>query len=288
MSTHQIVAITGATGYVGSVIAKSLAADATVLRLVRAPQTAEDQQWSFDSPVNEIADMLRSRGVTCLIHAAWDMRANNLSELKKSCVAGSERLMVAAHQAGIKNIIFISTISAFDGARSAYGQSKLLVEKQFLNNNETVLRLGLVYGSGDGGVFGNLRRTLNTARIVPMIGNGQAPQYLLDEDSLGEVIQRAVRGEFSGQLAPITIANPQPIPFRDLLNSLAPPNKKPYLIPIPWMLLYSGLKFAELCKLKLSFRSDSVLSFVFQNKNPDFRLQHALGLATKEFNFPHD
>ncbi len=94
----------------------------------------------------------------------------------------------------------------------------------------TVLRPGLVYGEGAGGMFGKLRNTVRTAKVIPMIDDGSAPQYLLHERTLAEAVRLAT--------APlpevITRANPQPVPFRDLLRTLArQEGRNPFLVPLP-------------------------------------------------------
>jgi len=275
----QTVAVTGASGYVGSLIVDALKPHLRVIRLVRGAQSQDNITWSFASDPASLTAELRERGVTHLIHAAWDMKANSLAEVERSCVTGSSRLFAAAEAAGVKKLIFISTISAFAGARSAYGRSKLMVEEMVLRRHGIVLRLGLVYGEGEGGVFGNLKKVVRSARFVPMIGDGSAPQYLLHEHTLAEVVSSAVNGALDNAAAPVTVAQPQPIAFRTLLRHLAASEgRKITLIALPWRLLYYGLSLAETAGLKLNFRSDSVISFIFQDKSPDFSAMAAYGI----------
>jgi nucleoside-diphosphate-sugar epimerase len=267
----DVIAITGSGGFVGSLFSKYLCAEAQVIGLDMVAKDASTFRWSFASPVDDTAGILRRNGVTHLVHAAWDMRTNDLEDIRRTCVAGSCRLFEAAKAAGVENTVFISTVSAFEGARAAYGRSKLEVEKACLEAGGTVLRLGLVYGEGDGGVFGSIRKVVKSSRLVPMIGSGRAPQYILHVDTLAEILRRAVRGDFKTSGRPITVAQPEPIAFCDLLHYIAADEgKKITPLPVPWPLLYAGLKFAELVGLKLNFRSDSVLSFIFQNPAPDF------------------
>jgi nucleoside-diphosphate-sugar epimerase len=271
MSDVPVVAVTGATGYVGSIIVDALKERAKVLGLVRTPKSANQIHWSFDSHPDLVERELRARGVSHLVHAAWDMNASFENELQRSCVAGSRNLLTAARQANLKKVTFISTISAFEGARSAYGRSKLKVEDMFRHENGLVLRLGLVYGERSGGAFGKLRQLVRTARIIPMIGDGKAYNYLLDEGTIGDVARRTVAGEFEDEAGPLTLANPEPITFRDLLRRIAQAEgRNVTLVPVPWRILYLALYSAERLRLQLNVRSDSVLSFVYQNVAPDF------------------
>jgi len=280
MSTRPVIAVTGASGYVGGLIANALAPEADIVRLLRHPRREGDVTWSFKSGAVPIAEALRARGVTQLVHAAWDMRETQLPKLQESCVAGSQRLLAAAARAGISRVVFISTISAFPAARSAYGRAKLQVEADMRAAGATVLRPGLVYGAGEGGMLGNLTRVVRKARLVPLIGDGSAPQYLLDEATLVSAVKRALAGAFSGETGPITLANPTPVPFRALLERVAAAQgRQPKLVPVPWQVFYTGLWGAERLGLKLGFRSDSILSFIFQNPAPDFSAMERLGIT---------
>ena len=270
-----MIAITGASGFVGGIIATGLAGQ-NVLRLVRRPAGPDDLAWSFATPANVLAAAFSARGVTHVVHAAWDMQASKLAELEAGCVAGSLRLLEAATAAGAR-VIFISTISAFTGARSAYGRAKLQVEQAVLAAGGIVLRLGLVMG--DGGMFGSLRATVAKGKLVPMIGSGKAPQFLLPEATLVEAVQAALRGDFDGEHCPITLANPTPVPFRDMVQRLARgQGRQVTLLPVPWQLLYAAFRTAEALGLKLGFKSDSIVSFTYQNPAPDFSVQSRLGI----------
>jgi nucleoside-diphosphate-sugar epimerase len=268
-----MIAVTGANGFVGGIITVGLT---DVLRLVRRPAGVSDLAWSFATPVDVLAEELRARGVTYVIHTAWDMQASKLEELEAGCVAGSLRLLEAATATGAR-VIFISTISAFPGARSAYGKAKLQVEQAVLEAGGIVLRLGLVMG--DGGMFGSLRQTVAKGKIVPMIGSGKAAQYLLAEETLIEAVRAALTGRFDAEHAPITLANPTPVPFRDMVQRLAQEaGRKVILVPVPWQLLYAAFRTAEGLGLKLGFKSDSIVSFIYQNPTPDFAVQARLGI----------
>jgi nucleoside-diphosphate-sugar epimerase len=271
MNSPAVCALTGSTGYVGSALAAALCTQMKIVPLTRRELKQDSIKWDFNSQ-RDIRNELRDHKVDVLVHAAWDMRANTLDELRRTAVAGSEHLYSEAAQAGVQRIVFISTISAFEGCRSAYGRSKLEVEKMTRARNGIVLRPGLVYGPAPGGVFGAIRKEVLGGKVIPLIGNGRVPQYLLHEDTLKNVILRAAGGEFDNSAGePVTVAHPQPWPFRDLIIKIAEKeNRKVTLAPVPWPLLYAGLRSAEMLKLKLPVRSDSVVSFIYQNPSPDF------------------
>jgi hypothetical protein len=114
--------------------------------------------------------------------------------------------------------------------------------------------------------------------VLPIIGSGRTPQYMLHEKTLSESIVRAVSGDFDHTRgAAITLAHPTPWPFRDLVRSIATAERrKVTLVPVPWPLLYGGIRLGEGLGLKLPFRSDSIISFVYSDREPDFTLLRAL------------
>jgi hypothetical protein len=88
-----------------------------------------------------------------------------------------------------------------------------------------------------------------------------------------------VRGDFAGESRPITVAQPEPVPFRDILLHIAmEEGRSVTLIPIPWPILYVALWSAECLGLRLKFRSDSILSFVYQDTAPDFSQMRMHGI----------
>lgn len=279
MRDTGVCAITGASGYVGSVITVALKQHMPVLGLSRRPRSSQDLAWNFES-ANDISDDLRGRGVKTLIHAAWNMQATTFRELNRICVDGSARLFDAATRAGVEKIVFISTISAFEGCRSAYGRTKLAVEKMVTRSGGIIFRPGLVFGNESGGVFGSIRKQVSKSRVIPMIGDGRTPQYLLHEKTLSDCMLSAVGGKFDqAGVAPITIAHPKPWPFRDLVQSIATSQGRDVkLLPVPWQLLFCGIRAGELMNVKLPFRSDSILSFIYSNQHPDFTLMNSLGI----------
>jgi nucleoside-diphosphate-sugar epimerase len=218
---RMTTALTGASGYVGSILAQEIADIGPLVKLLRRPDGADGAYWSFDQNEEQTADLLVQHGVRNLVHAAWDMRTADRNEAEATCVQGSLRLLRAARRAGVKRVIFISTISAFDDAKSIYGQTKREVERATLAEGGVVLRLGLVHGDGEGGMFGALRKSVKQSRIVPIIGLGRRPQFLLEDARLRHAVRVALSGQLDGAGAPITLAAPEPIPFRDVLERIA-------------------------------------------------------------------
>lgn len=272
MTFSPRIGVTGANGYVGQIMTRAASRAGDVVSLVRVPRRPGDRLWSLEMSEEEMRNALVSSGITHVIHAAWNMRARSLEQLESSCVAGTERLLSAARSSSLKSFIFISTISAFDETRSAYGKAKLLTERSVGKlANGLVLRLGLVYGDEMGGMFGSLSRLAARLPVMPLVSGGPGFQYLLHEESLSEAVVRAIQGDFDSERRALTLAYPKPILLRDLMTLLAARHgRNVVFVRLDWRILYITIGLVEMLGMNFGTSRDSLISFIFQNPKPDF------------------
>ena len=282
MSDKKICAITGSNGYVGSCIKKFFAGRGwEILELTRQPKPnsrAVKFQLSGEISPQSLA------GVNALVHCAYDFKPLRRDEIRAVNVEGSRKILEAARAAAVGKIICISSIAAYDGCRSLYGKAKLEIEKIALDNGALAIRSGLVYGSEPGGMFGKLAAQVRKSSVIPMIGDGSQIQFLVHNEDLCAFAEKFAAGNI--EIAPqiLTAANGQPWPFKKLLLEIARAlDKKPKFFPLPWRLVWLGLKSAEICGLKLDFRSDSLVSLMNQNPKPDFSANSKIGLDCRPF-----
>jgi nucleoside-diphosphate-sugar epimerase len=225
-------------------------------------------------------------GVSALVHCAYDFTPLHWDEIVAVNVEGSRKVLQAARTANVSKIIFISSISAYHGCRSLYGKAKMEIEKIAVDRGALVVRPGLVYGGVAGGMFGRLAEKIRKSTIVPLVGNGSQIQYLVHNEDLCAFIEKFASGKIEMPSHVLTAANEQPWPLKQLIIEVArAQGKKPTLIPLPWRAIWTALKSAELCGLKPNFRSDSLVSLMYQNPAPDFSPNAAAGLACRPFDF---
>jgi nucleoside-diphosphate-sugar epimerase len=284
MSDKKICAITGSNGYVGGCVKNYFAASGwEILELTRQPKP-NSRRIKFQ--LGDEISPASLAGVSVLVHCAYDFKPLRWDEIRAVNMAGTKKLFTAARAAGVGKIICISSISAFDGCRSLYGKAKLEIEQIALAQGALVIRPGLVYGSGPGGMFGKLTAQVRQSSVIPMIGDGSHIQFLVHDEDLSSFIERYANGEIKIVPRILTAANEQPWTFKQLLLEIAHTlGKKPKFIPLPWRLVWAGLKSAELCGLKLNFRSDSLVSLMHQNPRPDFSVNAKIGLTCRPFRF---
>lgn len=196
--------VTGATGFVGQALASMLAAKGwRVVRVVRR------DPGSGDVVVPDLADWqpaaAQLAGIDCAIHLAArthvmrETAADPLAEYRRLNVVATERLATACARAGVRRLVFLSSIKVngeatgtpfteqdVPHAEDAYGQSKLEAERILgeiaaASRLETViLRPPLIYGPGVKGNFLRLMRAIDRGIPLPLgaIDNKRSLIYL--------------------------------------------------------------------------------------------------------------
>jgi len=282
MGEKKICAITGSNGYVGGCLKNYFGARGwEILELTRRPGPSA-RAVAFQLGAEISPQTLAGAGA--LVHCAYDFQPLHWEEIRAVNVEGTRKLFQAARAAGVERIVCLSSISAFDGCRSLYGQAKLEIEKIALDSGALVIRPGLVYGSGPGGMFGKLTAQIRKSSIIPLIGDGSQIQFLVHNGDLSAFVEQVAAGKI--EMAPriLTAAHEQPWPFKQLLLEIARGlDKQVKFIPLPWRLVRAGLKMAEACGLRMDFRSDNLVSLMYQNRNPDFSPNAAAGLICRPF-----
>lgn len=274
---NKICLITGASGLIGTRCARLLRDSGwNVIPMTRHPE-AHAVKFHLGEPVAPAI----FKNVDALIHCAHDFSARTPEEIESINVAGSIELLRTAFESGVKKIIFISSIGAFENCRSAYGRGKMRVEQFVREHGGAILRPGLVYGDANKGMFATLSKVA-ALPLSPVFGNGKQPLYLVHVDDVAQAIVRALDKE--GGDDPITIAYPEPFAFRDVLTLINQSRgKKTRFFSVPTGLALFGLKTAEAIGLKLPIKSDSILGLIDVNPCVDFTKMTRLGILPRKF-----
>jgi len=276
-----VVAITGAHGYLGSVLVAAFgAAGYVVRRLVRAPATGSSDR-PFDLRVPETAGALDD--VDVLVHCAYDMTLTRRADIWQVNVFGSVALLDQAVAAEVPRTLVVSSMSAYKGTHQLYGRAKLAVEVAARARGMSVVRPGLVYGPGWGGMAGTLRR-LATLPVLPDFGRA-ARQFTVSQDDFASAMV-ALAGAEAVPAVPVGIAHPEAVGFAQLLTAFAASAGRPAprFVPVPPMAAYGTLRVLELLQVGLPVRADSLLGLARpapEVPNPD--ILAGLGVSVRPF-----
>jgi hypothetical protein len=83
---------------------------------------------------------------------------------------------------------------------------------------------------------------------------------------------------------PISIAHEEGWELKEILAQIARAlGQRVTFVPVPWQCAWLGLKGLELAGGQPNFRSDSLISMVYQNPRPSFALVKSLGFQCRPF-----
>lgn len=258
-----LVALTGATGFIGQYLLWELPKRGYRLRvLLRRPSVVP---MAAASAV--IGDLTRPQnmaaaldGVDALIHSAGIAHAMSGVPEDDYRVLNTEATIAlarAAKRAGARQFIFLSSIRAQSGPSAdrvltediepaptdAYGRSKLAAERGLaeVDLDWAALRLVLVHGPG---VRGNMAKLVELARSPwPLpLGALKARRSLLSLDNLVDAVDCVLAAP--GPLRrPFIVADPMPLTIAEIVTAIRRGlDRRPGLIPVPRAILESALR----------------------------------------------
>jgi dihydroflavonol-4-reductase len=275
----MITLVTGATGFLGSHVARQLVArgeDNQVRVLVRP---SSDLRALAGLPAERVTGDLRDpasldralAGVERVFHVAADYRlwARDPNEIYESNVTGTRNLLAAARRAGVQRIVYTSTVATIAvpsaGATPGestqaqlsemigdYKRSKFLAEQEVLKAASEGLPVVIVnpttpVGPGDW-------KPTPTGKIVVDFLNGRMPGYVdtglnfvAVEDAAAGHLLAAERGEVGQRY----LLGSENLTLRELLQGLAQVSGR----PAPRMRVPHALAYAAAC-------ADSLASFL--------------------------
>lgn len=281
----RTAAVTGASGYVGGCVGAALERHGWSVRSLNrqaGPHSPVSDTVRFQLGQAVSPDALR--GASALVHCAWDFGPRKWPEIVGVNVRGSEALFRAAAEARVERLVFVSTLSAFDGCSSLYGKSKLEVERIALAHGALVVRPGLVYGDGAGGMFGRLAATIRKSAVIPLFGRGRQIFYLVHQEDLCEFVVAYCEGKVPPLDRAIAMAHERGWPFRAILEEIARAHgRRLVFVPIPWRPAWAALRLGEALGLSLGFRSDSLVGMMEPGRAPSFEANGRFGLACRPF-----
>ncbi len=286
MSADNTVLVTGANGFVGNALCEALIASARrVRRAVRVarPGLSDAVATGDIGPDTDWRPALEGVGsvvhLAARTHVLHETAADAQAEYRRINVEGTRRLAQMAAQAGVRRLVFMSSIKVNGEAterpfterdvprpEDAYGRSKWETEQALAQvTAETglevaVLRPPLVYGPG---VKGNFLRLMDVvARGTPLpLGSIENRRSLVYVGNLVDAIVKALDAPGAAGRTYL-VSDGEDVSTPDLVRALAQAlGVRPRLLPCPPALLQFGAalagKRAELARLTGSLQVDS-------------------------------
>lgn len=160
MAEQQIVAVTGASGFVGRHVVRELLSRGHRVRgLVRDRQKARDNLPATGSTGLElvVGDVFDSRalaglaaGADALVHLVGIIREKPGMTFKRAHVDATAAVLRAAAESGVKRYLHMSALNVSDMGISEYQTTKFEGERLVRRSGLewTIFRPGLIYGEG--------------------------------------------------------------------------------------------------------------------------------------------
>ncbi|MBV6698894.1 NAD(P)-dependent oxidoreductase [Kitasatospora aureofaciens] len=228
------VALTGATGFIGSAALRALVDGGARVRALarRVPEDAGPAEWVAGDLTDPAASAALCDGAEVLVHLASRV-SGSTEECEAVNVRGTEALMAAAARAGVGRIVHLSTAAVYgEGPHSGIevggvpavpvseaSRTRLLGERFALDAGAVVLRPGLVTGAGDRWVVPALDELL---RRVPVLWDGGSARLsMVDRDDLARLVAALATGERAVPSGVYHASHPEPVRAGDLLAALA-------------------------------------------------------------------
>jgi 2-alkyl-3-oxoalkanoate reductase len=205
-ATRPVVALTGATGFIGRRLVAALDEAGWQPRLLlrRDPVVSEWRDVQPEVVAGDLNDALALTrlvaGAERVVHLAGLIKATRRAQFFQVNHVGCENLAkTIAAQAPSANLLQVSTMAAREPQLSDYAASKRAGEdsvRHILGERATVLRPPAVYGPGDREtlVFFQLAQQ----RFVPLVGSPRARAAMIHVDDLISLIVAMLRVPATG------------------------------------------------------------------------------------------
>ncbi len=217
--------VTGATGFLGGVLARKLRERGDeVVALVRSPSRASGLQELRCEMVpgdlgDEAALSAGTAGADAVFHVAAMYKvgvpASMREEMIEANVRGTERVMDAAASAGVKRIVYVSTVGAFGNTHgkvvdemfvrrpgdwlSLYDETKYLAhevvkERIAAGAPAIIVMPGGIYGPGDQSDLANFLEQLRKGRLKMFVFPDTGFNFVHVEDAADGILLAHDRG----------------------------------------------------------------------------------------------
>ena len=206
-ASRPVVAVTGATGFIGRRLIPQLHAAGYQPRILvrREPAGADWSGCRIELVPGALEDAgaldRLVRGASAVIHLAGLVKAAQDRDFQRVNVVGTQRVVDAVKAHGVAHLLLVSSLAARAPQLSAYAHSKRAAEDLafgHLPQRLSVLRPPAVYGPGD-------RETLAFFQLarwpgVPLLGGPQARMAVVHVDDLCAAMRSVLRSGPTAQV----------------------------------------------------------------------------------------
>ena len=280
-SVDKVVAITGASGLLGTHLCSHFAARGWWVRAgLRNPSRYPSRHPRISTFRCELPDHLDKAGLAdadVCIHTAYATRPMPVAAARQVNEEGTRAVLMASRRAGVRTFVFISSCSAHERALSYYGRSKFALEKKLQLQRDLVIRPGLILA--EQGLFRRLCDYIRHTRIIPLFDGGRQVVQTIHIEDLCSAILLAIDRNLKGCRV---LAEPEGILMRDLLASIAHKmGRRPVFVPLPIAMLLVLLRLFETLRIPFFVSSENLLGLKSMEHQESAKDLAELGISVR-------
>src|SRR5215510_9775951 len=240
------IAITGASGFVGTHLTRRLEPEGHELVLIsRRPRKDDERLVACDlSDVDVLTELFT--GCTAIAHCAGINREIEDQTFERVHIEGTQNVVEAAKRAGVDKIVLLSFLRARPDCDSPYHESKWAAEEIVRDSglDYTVLKAGVIYGRGDH-MLDHLSHALHTFPVFATVGlKEKSIRPLAIEDMVH--VMRAALIDRRMKRQTVAVLGPEEIYLSEAVRRVAEVvGKQPLMFPLPVVCHLSMASFFE-------------------------------------------
>ncbi|HKK21473.1 MAG TPA: complex I NDUFA9 subunit family protein [candidate division Zixibacteria bacterium] len=283
------VAVTGASGFVGSHLVDRLLRDGhevTVLSHSQRGRVRLDERVRVVSGSVEDPEALTAlcAGNEVVFHLVGIIAETRTKTFEKTVVHATRALVGAALRAKVLKVIYLSAIGASANSATKYYRSKFEAEQaiRLSGLNYTILRPSIIFGEGDGFVS-MLTRMIRLLPFTPVIGSGRyrlQPVYV--DDVTSALAQCVTMEETSTEI--IDLAGPERLEYLEILHIIKRVlNKRRVNIHLPLMLMKMAAAVMEKILKPAPLTKDQLTMLVGESVGEIDKMRRLFGIEPVGF-----
>jgi nucleoside-diphosphate-sugar epimerase len=217
-NNNKSVLITGANGFLGSSLMKSLTSSFDVNCLVRDPDFRSENAaiFYFHEHGDEAVEQAVSSS-SIIVHCAAMLHGRK-KPMWNANVLYTRRLLTLAEKHGIAHFIFISSENVQQHLSDFYTTTKRVAEEDVKKfKNHTILRPTVLYGPGDKKYVTRLIHIIKGYPIVPILGNGENRFQFMFIDDMVKIITSSI---LKGIYGTYVVAGPQSATYKSFMTQV--------------------------------------------------------------------
>lgn len=282
--------LTGGPGFVGREVVRQLCGAGHRVRcLVRdierakraLPAMVDLHLGDLTDPPSLVAGVKECQAV---VHLVAVIIEKGRSTFERIHVQGTENLLRAAAEAGIRRFVHMSALGSRPNAASRYHQTKYQAEQAVIQSglDWTIFRPSVIFGPGD--QFVNLlARIIQSAPIIPVIGEGECRIQPISVRDVASCFALAIGNSLSYRKV-YELGGPERLTYNQIyqiISGVLQKKKKAIHIPIP--LIKPGALISEWLLPKPPITREQLIMLQEDNVCDSTDAVHDFGLELLSF-----